>query len=112
MVFSTMDPRHRGPEFKLSYEFRQTEDGKYLIEGTVIQRVVAGLEIHILEGVYFGGRVQITIDVGEGKEATYPLVVQGPETPFRFKLPVEPKSVVFNKNGEILAVSVSEGKSF
>jgi len=32
-----------------------------------------------------------------------PLLVQGPETPFRVIVPDEPERVYFNKDGEILA---------
>ena len=48
----------------------------------------------------------------KGKEYPAKIRVQGPETPFQFKLPEEPLEVVFNKNGDILARDVLVNKSW
>src|SRR5262249_35255281 len=80
------------PEFKFTYTTRQTEDGKYLIEGEVDQRVLIGRDKEVLEGQYFRGRVPITIKA-KGKEMTCPVIVDGPKTAFKCRTPDAPDEV-------------------
>ena len=42
------------------------------------------------------------------QEYTARLVVEGPRTPFGFKVPVKPLYVTLNQNGEILAHDVKD----
>ncbi len=91
------------PEYSFNYTTRRTEDGKYLVQGKIRQHVVMGLKKTELDGIYFRGVVPITVTGSDKKEYQVKLLVEGPETPFGFKLPVEPKAIEFNKDGEILA---------
>ena len=94
------------PEYDFNYEARETENGNWVVAGNVRQKVVAGREKWELDGVYYEGVVPITV-LGRDK-VEYParIVVNGPETPFRFKVPVRPLEVTLNKYGEILARDV------
>ena len=87
----------------MEVETRKTEDGKFAVEGTIRQRVFAGRHDLPLKGVYYRGIVPVTVLGKDKKEYSASVVVEGPETPFAFKVPVRPLEVTLNKHGEILA---------
>ncbi len=93
------------PQYALFYTARQTEDGKWLVEGKIKQRVVFGKEKNEMAGVYYRALGYLTFVGHDGKQfrTPKPLLVEGAETPFRLKIPTEPAQVAFNKEGEILA---------
>jgi hypothetical protein len=108
------------PQYALNYTTRKNEQGKWIVEGTIKQRVVYGKFKDEMPGVYYRGVApvtfvnadgkelgpdQITVATADGKEqkSNGRLIVQGPETPFRFIVADEPTQVFFNKHGEILA---------
>jgi aminopeptidase N len=91
------------PEYAFDYDVRQTEDGSYVIEGKITQRVVVGRERFPLEGVYYRGWVPVDVKVKTGEEFRKALIVEGLETPVGLKVPGRPVDVAFNKNGEILS---------
>jgi hypothetical protein len=103
------------PQFALLYDVRQTEDGKWLVEGKVKQRVIAGKSEAEMPGIYYKSRGFLTFEFDGGKAMKWPAraknpgeaekmwVVDGAETPFKVKLPEKPIAVYFNKDGEILA---------
>ncbi|MGH9388851.1 MAG: hypothetical protein ACRD1Z_04495, partial [Vicinamibacteria bacterium] len=100
------------PEFNFTYTVRPTEDGKYLVEGQVEQKILVGRKKDVLEGTYFRGRVPITIKWKDGNEQFYDLIVEAQsKTTFKFKLPQAPASLVFNKYDEMLAHDVIATKS-
>ncbi|MFQ5671145.1 MAG: M1 family metallopeptidase [Acidobacteriota bacterium] len=94
------------PEFTLKYKSSRQKDGNYLVEGTIRQRVLVGKEKHEIPDRYYLALVRLM--VGGKKNTIYPknLVVNGPETSFRAKVPEAPRSVVINKDGEVLAYDV------
>jgi len=95
------------PEYTFDYATRQTEDGSWLIQGTVKQKVRAGKNKYVLDDVYYLGAVPITVLARKSKKEYRVLVrVEGPESQFAFKVPEEPLEVAFNKYGEILAYDV------
>lgn len=108
------------PQYALNYTTRKNEQGKWIVEGTIKQRVVYGKYKDPMPGVFYRGVApltfvnangkevgadQITVATADGKEqkSNGRLIVQGPETPFRFVVADEPVQVFFNKRGEILA---------
>jgi hypothetical protein len=100
------------PEYSFNYSYRQTEDGNYLVQGNVKQRVVAGLKKNELNGVYFRGVVPVTVLGKDKQEYPAKLLVEGAETPFAFKVPVEPLEITLNKYGEILAHPTLENRGW
>ena len=54
------------PQYRMLYDQRQTEDGSWLIEGTIQQRVVVGSErsFDVLEGTYYRGVVNLIVTAG------------------------------------------------
>ena len=94
------------PEYFFEYETRQVETGDWIVSGVVRQRVVAGREKYELEDVYYEGLVSITVLGRDKQEYPARIVVQGPETPFQFKVPIKPVTVTLNKYGEMLAHDV------
>lgn len=103
------------PEFAFQYTTRQTEDGNWLIEGKVKQRVKAGSQQQagVLEGRYYRGRTSITVLGKDRKEYSVPLIIDGaPESTFAFKVPAEPREVIFNKHGELLAFDTLVNRDF
>lgn len=96
------------PQYAVFYTIRQTEDGKWLVQGKIKQRVVAGVEKAELPGVYFRAVAPLTFVGPDGKKfkSSGKVLVQGPETPFQMKLAQEPTEVLFNDDGEILAQDV------
>jgi len=94
------------PELTMDYTTRKTEDGGWVVEGRVRQRLVLGTrsKSDVLDGAYYRGRTTITVIGRDKKEYPYRLILNGLETPFVFKIPAEPRDVLLNKNGEILAL--------
>jgi hypothetical protein len=93
------------PQYALNYTTRKNEQGKWIVEGTIKQRVVYGKYRDVMPGVYYRGVAPLTFVTPDGKElkSAKPILVQGPETPFRVIVADEPAQVYFNKDGEILA---------
>jgi hypothetical protein len=93
------------PQYALNYTTRKNEQGKWIVEGTIKQRVVYGKYRDPMPGVFYRGVAPLTFVSPDGKEvkSAKPLLVQGPETPFRVIVADEPAQVFFNKDGEILA---------
>lgn len=95
------------PQYSVSYTIRKTEDQQYLIEGSIKQRTLLGKDKVPMPGVFYRGVAPFTFLFHNGKEAkSKPVLIQGEVTPFKLKLPDEPKQVYFNKDGEILAHDV------
>lgn len=94
------------PEYTFSYSTRATEDGKYLVEGHIDQRILVGQKKDPLDGQFFTAIVPITVSSKNGKEYKFPLKVQGATTPFKFKVAERPKDITLNKYGEALAYDV------
>jgi hypothetical protein len=90
------------PEYALHYDVRQTEDGKWLIEGTIRQRVRLGNSDHVMQGRFYRGIVYVTAK-GKGGPYRKRIVINGPETPLLLKIPVKPLEVAVNEDGEMLA---------
>jgi len=97
------------PEYRLEWKQRATEDGKWLVEGKVHQRTVVGLKRHEVEGAFFRGKVPLTVLFRGGREAAVPVIVEGAVTPFRFKMPEQARTIVLNRQNEMLAHDVLEG---
>jgi aminopeptidase N len=98
------------PRYTFTHKESPSEDGQWVVEGTIDQQVVVGLKKDLLEDRFFEAMVPITVTCRNGKEYQKKLVVRGASTPFRFKIPDEPKEVVLNKNGEVLALDVRAGQ--
>ena len=93
------------PQYAIFWTKRKNEQGKWVVEGSIKQRVVMGEDKTELKGVYYKGVAPLTfVDLG-GKEvkSSKPMLVQGAETPFKLIVADEPEQVYFNKDGEILA---------
>jgi hypothetical protein len=102
------------PQYAILWTKRRNEQGKWIVEGTIKQRVVMGEDKTELKGVYYRGVAPLTfVDLG-GKEvkATKPILVQGAETPFKVIVAEEPEQVYFNKDGEILAEDLLINRSW
>ncbi len=90
------------PELKLDYDVRQAEDGLWVVQGTITQRVVAGKNRDVLPGRTHRGIILVTVN-GEKQVFNVPVPMKGAETPFAFKVPVKPARVTINEQGEFLA---------
>lgn len=93
------------PQYALNYTTRKNEQGKWIVEGSIKQRVVFGKYRDVMPGVFYRGVAPLTFVTPDGKElkSAKPILVQGAETPFRVIVADEPAQVFFNKDGEILA---------
>lgn len=102
------------PQYAINWTKRRNEQGKWIVEGTIKQRVVFGKDKTELPGVYYRGVAPLTFVDANGKETktARPLLVQGAETPFRLIVPDEPYQVIFNKDGEILAEDTLVNRSW
>jgi hypothetical protein len=94
------------PELGLEYTARPTEDGKFVIEGQIRQRVVAGSDREVIEGKTFRGLSVITVEGAGDQLFTIPVSLDGPATSFVFKVPAKPNNVFLNRNGEMLSYDV------
>jgi aminopeptidase N len=102
------------PQYAISWTKRKNEQDKWIVEGTIKQRVVMGKDKIELKGVYYRGVAPLTFVDLNGKEvkSAKPMLVQGPETPFKVIVADEPEQVYFNKDGEILAEDTLTNKSW
>ena len=100
------------PQYSFKYGYRKDEDGTYIVEGKVKQRVVAGLKKYVLDDVYYRGIVPVVVIGRDKQEYRKRLLVEGAETDFVFKVSVEPMEITFNANGEILAQPVLDNLDF
>jgi hypothetical protein len=93
------------PQYALSYTTRKNEQGKWIVEGTIRQRVVYGKDKEPMPGVFYRGVAPLTFVTPDGKalKSAKSILVQGAETRFRVIVQAEPAQVFFNKDGEILA---------
>jgi len=93
------------PQYAIFWTKRKNEQGKWVVEGSIKQRVVMGEDKTELKGVYFRGVAPLTFVDLNGNEAksAKPLLVQTAETPFKVIVADEPEFVYFNRDGEILA---------
>jgi aminopeptidase N len=94
------------PQYAFNFEYRKAEDGTFIVQGNVKQRVVAGLKKYVLDDVYYRGIIPVVVEGRDGQEYRKGLLVEGAQTDFAFKVPVEPMEITFNDDGEILAESV------
>ncbi len=102
------------PQYALFWTKRKNEQGKWVVEGSIKQRVVFGADKTELKGVYYRAVAPLTFVDSNGKEtkAAKPMLVQGAETPFRVLVAEEPEKVFFNKDGEILAEELLVNRSW
>jgi hypothetical protein len=102
------------PQYAIFWNKRKNEQGKWIVEGSIKQRVVMGTDKTELKGVYYKGVAPLTFIDLSGKEvkSAKPMLVQGAETPFRVIVADEPEFVYFNKDGEILAENLLVNQSW
>jgi len=93
------------PQYAIFWTKRKNEEGKWIVEGSIKQRVVLGEDKTELKGVYYRGVAPLTFVDLNGREvkSAKPMLVQGAETRFKLIVADEPEQVYFNKDGEILA---------
>lgn len=100
------------PQYSFNYRTRQAEDGNWIVEGNIKQRIVVGKGEHELRGESYRGIISITVDGADKQEYPVQVLLDGPDTPFQFKVPVEPIELTLNKNLEMLAHDVLENRSW
>jgi aminopeptidase N len=100
------------PEYSFNYTYRQAEDGTWVVQGNIKQRVVLGAEKREMPGQVFRGKIMITVLDKKKQEYNVPVVISDEDTPFAFKVPEEPFEVTLNKNGEMLAHDVLDNQDF
>jgi aminopeptidase N len=100
------------PEYAFNYRTRRAEDGSYIVEGDIKQRIVVGLSKEVLPGETFRGVVTINVTGKDKKEYPVKILVEEETTPFAFKLPVEPREIALNENGGMLAHDVLVNRDF
>lgn len=96
------------PEYAMTYNTRQSEDGSWIIEGVIKQRLKFGSkwENATAEQVgTFRTLVDLTVKVG-GETYRQKLVVENAETPFQLKVPGKPVTVELNAGNTTLAFDV------
>jgi hypothetical protein len=93
------------PQYRFTYEVVAAEDGTWIVQGEVEQRIIVGVGSHekIIDGAAYLAIVPITVTGKDGQEYTQPVYVREANAPFAFKVPVEPREVELNKYGETLA---------
>ncbi|MCP3981652.1 MAG: M1 family metallopeptidase [bacterium] len=103
------------PQYSFNYDVRKSEEGKFIVEGSIEQRVVVGdkRSYHVMEDKFYRGVVPITIKTKSGKEYKVPVVIEGAKTPFRLPpISEKPIEVALNKYGDILSHDVLDNQDF
>ncbi len=100
------------PEYRWDIKSRPTEDGQYLIEGTIFQRVVLGKKHDVLKDTYYRGAIPVKVAFADGTSKKFPILVEGKETHIRFKVTKKPRKIGFNAENEILSPVVAKGEDW
>jgi hypothetical protein len=102
------------PQYSFTWDTRRAEDGTWIVEGRIRQRVLIGnrTRYHVMDGKYYRGVVQVTVTGKDKKEYPVRFAIEGPETPFAFKVPVAPRDVVLNEHHELLSHETLVGRDF
>jgi hypothetical protein len=95
------------PEFTLEVDTRQAEDGNYIVQGSIKQRILVGKDRVPLKGQAYRGLVLVKVDAGK-EQFRVPIALDGPETSFGFKVPLKPKRVTINDSNEMLAYNIDQ----
>jgi hypothetical protein len=90
------------PQYAFTYDVRPTEEGSYIIEGVIRQRVLLGNTDSVLAGTVYRGVVEVTV-AGKGGPYKKRIVINEAETPVLLKVPVKPLEITLNDGGEMLA---------
>jgi len=99
------------PEFTFTHRVTRSPDGNWAVEGEIDQRVMVTTkwpEREVLPDVYFQGAGIVTVVGKSGKEYTRKLALSGARTLLKQTFPEQPKEVLFNKYGEMLAYAVNK----
>jgi aminopeptidase N len=101
------------PQYAFEYDVREAEGGGFIVEGVIRQRVVVGSsrDMQVLEGRQYRGIVDVTVKA-KGGDFVQRVIVQGAETPFRFKVQAKPLEVVLNRSGGMLSHDVLTDKTW
>jgi len=96
------------PEYTFHYTTRKNEDGKWLVEGTVKQRVVYGNRsgLHEIPGLMYRAMVPVTVVGKKDQRYRKRLVVESAETPFRLLVPERPVEVILDENHATLSEDI------
>jgi aminopeptidase N len=97
------------PELTFTYRIAAAEGGAQVLEGRVDQRIMVTTKAparETLTGLTFKALGAVTLTGKSGQEYTKRVTLEGPSVSFKVPLPEKPKSIVFNKHGEILAYDV------
>lgn len=86
------------PSYEMQYKITPEADGKAIVEGTITQKNAGENWVMVLP-VKFG--------FGGDKAAMGTVIVQGPSTPFKIRLPATPSKVQLDPERWILAENVS-----
>ena len=100
------------PEYSFEYTTRMAEDKTHIVEGKIRQRIVVGPEKSVIEGKFYRGIITVTVIGTDKKEYPARVRLEGEVTPFAFKVPVKPRDVILNKNGEMLAHDITVNQAF
>jgi aminopeptidase N len=100
------------PQYSFNYTMRQAEDKNWIVEGNIKQRVVLGPDEQVLEDTYYRGIITITVTGVDKQDYPVRILIEEATTPFAFKVPVEPRDVVLNKNLEMLAQKIFVNEDF
>jgi hypothetical protein len=99
------------PQYAFDYDVDQSEDGSWLLEGTIRQRVLLGKTDKVLEGTVYRGVVDVVVEA-KGGPYSKRIVINAAETPVLLKLPAKPLEVTLNKGHEMLARDTQYNQSW
>ena len=96
------------PQYTFKYDVRRAEDGGYVVDGVIKQRVVigSGKDLTTLEDRLYRGIVYVSAKA-KGAAYKHRVIINAVETPFQFKVAKKPFDVVLNDDGEMLALDVA-----
>ncbi len=90
------------PQYSFRSNTRQAEDGNWIVEGVIQQRVFLGNSGHLMKDSFYRGIVYVTVE-GKGGPYQKRVVIDQPEILVAFKVPVKPQVIKLNEAGAMLA---------
>ena len=71
-----------------------------------------GPDKQVLEDTFYRGIITVTVTGTDKQDYPVRILVENETTPFAFKVPVKPRDIVLNKNGEMLAADIFVNEDF
>ncbi len=100
------------PQYKFDWTTRKNEEGKWVVEGQITQRLLVGnkAKYEVVPDKTVRGVASITVEAQGGEKFRQRILVENEVTPFAFIVPNKPVDLILNEEGDMLAHETVENQ--